>query len=102
MTMKFYAQRSTSYMSIVNACMVLFLTLSKLNEYGLNMPVTKYYIPLAVIGFLLLVILGYLETKHQFYAKEVMIISSKNPYNKFVIDKLNSIDDRLKEMEKNK
>jgi len=66
---KFYITRSISYMSIANSCMILFLFLAKFEDYGINIRLQEWGIVIYITGFLLMVILGYLEVKLGFLTR---------------------------------
>ena len=75
---KVYSQRSLSYLSIINGAMILFLALSKLQEYGFNINIQKCFFPLMFGGLIMLVIIGKLEDYLGFFRKE-----SKATFDRF-------------------
>jgi len=63
MEMKFIATRLGGYLSLINLGMVMFLTISDLNEKGyINIDVGKYLIPIYISLIILVFIFGYVET----------------------------------------
>lgn len=64
MSFKQYISRTTTYLSIINAGMILFLFLSKLKELGvIDWPLEKYTIIIVIGGILMLLIIGWFEIK---------------------------------------
>lgn len=56
--------RGVAYLSLINAGMILFLFLSKLKEVGIiHMTLDTYFVPLLILGFVFLIIIGYIEIK---------------------------------------
>jgi len=61
---KFYMHRTTSYLALINSGMILFLFLSKLKEKNLIFfDIDKYFFVIIVIGFLLLIFIGWFEIR---------------------------------------
>lgn len=64
MLYKQYIGRTTTYLSIINAGMILYLFLSKLKEVGIiDWPIEQYAIWIVVIGVLILLFIGWFEIK---------------------------------------
>lgn len=64
MLYKQYISRTTTYLSIINAGMILFLFLSKLKEVGIiSWNLDRYTIVIFVVGTILLLVLGWFEIK---------------------------------------
>ncbi|MBW2964722.1 hypothetical protein KY363_04645 [Candidatus Woesearchaeota archaeon] len=57
---KVWAQRTMSWIAVLNSAMILFLVLAKLQEYGLRISITKWFVPLFIGIVALFVFLGYL------------------------------------------
>jgi len=89
--MKIYFGRSQSYMSMVSASMLLFLTLSDLNTKGyININISKYFIVLIIAGAIIFTLIGYLETR---YLKGMQVEQQyASEYNPFLVDIKNKID----------
>ena len=65
MLFKQYISRTTTYLSIVNAGMILFLFLSKLKEAGyISMELDKYFYIIFVTGIISLLIIGWIDIKY--------------------------------------
>lgn len=61
---KQFIMRTTSYLSILNAGMLLFLFLSKLKELNyIQVDLDKYIIVIFVTGLFLLLIIGWIDVK---------------------------------------
>lgn len=97
---KIWVQRTMSWIAIVNSGMILFLVLSKLQDYGYPVHITFLFIPVYVGVILLMMFFGYLEDKAGLYREEVRVISNKNPHFKEIIKRLDNIEKRLKEKNK--
>ena len=62
MWIKKYITRTTTYTSLVSSCMILFLFLSRLKETGwISFDIGKYFIPIFIGGFVLLLIVGWID-----------------------------------------
>ena len=93
---KIFLQRSMSWLVVANAAMIFFLVLSKFQDYGYYIYITKWIIPL-FFGFMaFMLIFGYLEDKLGFYAEEINAYESKNPYMEDIVKRLERIEQQLK------
>jgi len=62
MRLKFYMHRTSSYLALINTGMILFLFLTKLKEKDLILfDIEKYFFVIFVIGFVLLILVGWFE-----------------------------------------
>jgi len=80
-------QRSLTYVSLLNSGMILFLLLSKLQEYGISIHITKWLMVMATIG--------YLDYKLGFHTEESRVSSERNPYFTEIISRLDKIEKKL-------
>ncbi len=94
MTVKFYIQRSSSYLSIVNACMILVVMIK-----SLNLPIQKYLPILIGLGAIGLIIWGWLDNKLGLYHEEVLAINRRNPVQIKMFKRFDDLEERLKKME---
>lgn len=97
---KFYIQRSSSYLSVVNASMILFLLLSNLNERGIIVTnLDKYYIAILVFGFFMLISFGALDI-HIFKAnqREQVLNFKYNPAMMELKKDLREIKEEIKKL----
>lgn len=92
---KILIQRSMSYVSIINSGMILFLLLSRLQDYGLDIYITKWFIPIFILTILIMLFIGWLDTKLGFYSTETKRAQSRNPYMKEIISRLDKIEKKL-------
>ncbi len=98
---KMRIQRSTSWLTLFNSAMIFFLFLSKLKEFGYNIDIGNMFIPLLVVSFVVLVLLGYMEDKLGFWRMELKQISERNPHYIETMERLNKIEKRLDELATN-
>lgn len=94
MTIKFYIQRSSSYLSIVNACMIMVVMIQ-----SLNLPIQKYLPILIGVGAIGLVIWGWLDNYLGLYHEEVLAINKRNPVQIKMFKRFDDLEERLKKME---
>ncbi len=60
--LKIYMNRSNNWLTLINSGMILFLFLSRLKETGpIDFEIDKYFLPILLGGFLLLILIGWLE-----------------------------------------
>ena len=89
MLIKFYITRSQSYLSMINAGAILIILLKQF-----NVSVTEVAPIIAIIGLVMLAVLGYIETKKGFYSEEIKISSYKNPVIVFNLKRLDELEDK--------
>ena len=94
--LKVNISRSMSYVAIVNSGMILFLLLSRLEDYGYEILIEKWFFPIYIVGIIGLVCLGYLDFKLGFHREEQKVVGKRNPYMKEIIERLESIEGKLK------
>ncbi|MFP4401278.1 MAG: hypothetical protein ACLFPQ_05325 [Candidatus Woesearchaeota archaeon] len=97
---KILIQRSLSYVAILNSAMILFLVLSKFQDYGLEIHITQWFIPIYAITFILLVLFGWLESKVGFHREEVEQNMHINPYTKEWMGRFDKIEAKIDDLEK--
>ncbi len=92
MRIKFYMHRTSSYLALANTGMILFLFLSKLKELGfISFDIDRYFIPLIIIGFCLLMLIGWLEVRLRGNQEEAKVQFSLNPYMMEMRSKINDL-----------
>jgi hypothetical protein len=84
-----------SWISILNAGMLIFLVFSELKKYGIDIRITDWYIPFFLFTLLMMILLGYLEDKLGFYDEENKLVSEKNPYFTEIMDRLDRIERKI-------
>lgn len=95
MLLKIYIQRSLSYLSIINAGMILFLVNDKLIQYGITKNNTITII-LFITGIIACLIIGYLDTKLGLYEAELQI----NPIMSEILTRIKKIEKKQNEMQR--
>ena len=93
---KVYLQRALGYASLVNLALVLFLALSNLERYGIDIPLERWGIPLFIALFFALILLGFLEDRLGFFAEEQQVTSRRNPQMNEILSRLKRIEKKLK------
>ena len=93
---KLWVQRTMSWIAIANSGMILFLVLSKLQDYGFNIYITAWFVPIYFAVILVMIFLGYLEDKAGMYREESRASSSRNPYLTDIISRLERIEKGIK------
>ena len=93
---KIFSQRGISYISIINSGMILFILLSNLERYGVDINITKWFFPLLIMGLVGLTFLGYIEDKLGFHKLELYASQKRNPQLNEIIEKLENIEVKLK------
>ena len=94
--LKVYMSRTSSYLSLVNTAMILFIFLSNLERYNIDIEIKDMIIPLFILGLFMMLLFGYLEDKLGFYRQEQRTTQSRSPYMREILDRLNSIEKKLK------
>ena len=104
---KVYLMRVLAYLSLFNACMILFLTLGDLKQYGIEINLTKWFAPIIILGTILLVVAGWLDDKMGLFKKENQIRSHRTPQfnellkqNRDILKNQEEIKERIKRLEK--
>lgn len=92
---KIWMQRTMSWIAIVNSGMILFLVLAKLQEYGIKIHITAWFIPIYFAIIFIMLIFGYIEDRAGFHREELRAQSEKNPYFKEIIERLDNIEKKI-------
>lgn len=95
MTIKFYITRSQSYLSIVNACMVLVVML---NQF--NLSISRYVPILIFFGLIGLVTWGWMDNKFGLYHEEVLAINRKNPVQQKMFQRFDDLEKKIERIER--
>ena len=93
---KMYMSRTASYLALVNAGMILFLVLTRLEDYGRDIEIEQYFLPILLGGFLILGLFGWLEDRLGFHQLEREHIEKRNPYMDKILKRLDRIEKKLK------
>jgi len=92
---KIRVQRSMSYISIINSGMILFLMLSRLKEFGINISLTQWFFPLFIASIFAAIAVGHMDIKLGFFKEEAGAVAKRNPVLTDIQNKLNSIETKL-------
>ena len=92
---KVYFSRTAGYISMINTAMILFLFLSNLEKYNIDISIQKWIIPMFVIGVLGMILFGYLEDKFGFFRQEQRRSQSRSPYLNDIVERLERIEKKL-------
>ena len=65
--LKVYLNRTRGYIGIINTAMILFLFLSSLENYNIDIWIKDWIIPIFVLGILGMFLFGYIEDRLGFY-----------------------------------
>ena len=94
--LKVYMSRTSSYLSLINTAMILFLFLSNLEKYNYDIEIKDMIVPLFILGLFMMLLFGYLEDKLGFYRQEQRTTQSRSPYMREMLDRLENIEKKLK------
>ena len=97
---KLWIQRTMSWVAMINSGMILFLVLSKLQDYGIKIYITAWFIPIYIAIVLLMILFGYLEDRAGFYREESREAAKRNPYFREMLERLDKIERALKKSKK--
>ena len=98
---KVWMQRTMSWIAVANSGMILFLVLSQLQkQYGFEIYITAWFIPIYIAVILLMILLGYIEDRAGLYREESRAASARNPYFKEILERLNTIEKDVKALKK--
>ncbi len=93
---KLWIQRTMSWIAVVNSGMILFLVLSRLQDYGVEIHITAWFIPIYLGIIFLMMLFGYIEDRVGLYREESRAAASRNPYFKEILERLDRIERKLK------
>lgn len=92
---KIYIQRSMSYVSILNSGMILFLMLSRLEDFGIDINLTQWFFPLFILSIFGAIAIGYVDVKLGFFSEESNAASKRNPVLFEMLTRLERIENKL-------
>ena len=76
--------------------MILFLILSKLQDYGIEIHLTKWFVPIFAVSIIGMIIVGAIDNKLGFHREEAARSRERDPYFQEVIARLERIEGKLK------
>ncbi|MBD3163699.1 hypothetical protein GF323_00700 [Candidatus Woesearchaeota archaeon] len=97
---KVYLSRALSYASLVNMALILFIALSNLEKYGIDIVLEKWLIPLFILLFMFLVFAGYIEDKLGFFREEQKVHAVRNPQLSLIAARLDKIESKIDSLKK--
>lgn len=100
--MKVYMNRAGSYISLINTGMILFLLLSNLERYGIDIDIHSWLIPIFIAGASMMIFFGYMEDKLGFYREEQKTTQSRSPYFGDMVKRLDRIEKQLESIKASK
>lgn len=100
MNIKVYLVRINGYVALINAAMIVYLTLSTLVSQHIISSITKYAIIVYPVTAILLLIAGYLDVKFGFMAAEQQKVFENVPQMNEIQSKLNNIERMLEDDKK--
>jgi len=92
---KMYMSRSMAYITLINTAMLLFLMLSNLEQYGIDINLRFWGVPIMLGGIIVLVLFGWFEDKVGIWTEESRVVTERNPQIVALNHKVDSILERL-------
>ncbi|MDD5092006.1 MAG: hypothetical protein PHQ23_13960 [Candidatus Wallbacteria bacterium] len=101
LVLKFYLQRTMSWVSLANSGMIMFLVFSKLQqEYRIEMDISSFFIPLYLACLALMIFIGYLDDRLNLYSREARIAQNRSPFIVELFARLDRIEKQLERLER--
>jgi len=98
---KMYIKRAVTYASMFQICMVGFLVLAKLKDYGLNIPMSYGWgVLYFFISFIAVVLIGYIDTKLGIFKEQNRIEYKEFPQIQEILKEVKASSERLEKIEK--
>lgn len=94
-------QRSLTYISIANAGMILFLVLSKLQDYNVNIHISKWGLPIYLGTFILFLGIGWLDDKVGIHKEEARHNTTRNPQMQELLETVKRLESKVDKLERN-
>ena len=93
---KMWMSRVMSWIALFNAGMILFMFLSTLENYGVNINLTRYGLLIFVGMLFFVILLGYLEVRFGFLKEEIDFQQKRNPQIQEILREQREIKKLLK------
>ena len=93
---KVFVQRSLSYLSVLNAGMLLFLVSDALKKYGFDYSLTWFAPLLFLASLAFCILLGWFDLRSGVYSEELKWGSENNPTLMEILSKVKSLEEKLK------
>ncbi len=84
-----------SWISIINAGMILFLVLSKFQDYGINIHISRWIVPIYIFVIVIMITFGYFEDKFGFFKEEIREHTNRNPQMQEILKRLERIENKI-------
>ena len=99
MLAKIYVSRSMSYISLINTAILVYLGITNFNKvHGFTIS-GWYSFPIVITLAILVLSLGWLEVKMKFFSVEQRITADINPRIVQILNKLDSIEEKVIKLE---
>ena len=95
---KVYVSRSMGYINMLNSAMILFLLLSGLEKYGIDLNIEKYYFLIMGLSIFCLVLWGIIEDRLGLWEYEQSVSQDRSPFNYKMKEQLSYIQKILMEL----
>ena len=99
-TAKVYGSRITTYITLLNLYILVYLTLSDVKKYGVYIKLEVWLIPILCFLTLLVLGLGWLDDKIGVFKEELRFTTNRNPQVMETLNELKKINERLDRLEK--
>ena len=96
---KVFASRVVTYLALVNAIMLLFLTVTDLKQYDINIELKYWFFPILIAMILIMVFIGWLEDKLGFFKEESKVIMTRTPQIIETLEIVKRIEKRMDKLE---
>src|SRR6056297_156904 len=100
MNLKLYFDRGKNYLSIVTFVGTVFMVVTQLSIIGININISKYSILIIVLGFIAIILFGFLEVKYLFFSKEQEIKSLNNPVWTKLFKRMDDLENNIQNLKK--
>ena len=101
-TTKLYLSRSLGYLSLFNSAVLIFLLLSNLEKYGIDIELRYWTIPLVLLCVCLLILGGWIEDKLGLWKDEQVFVNNRNIHLLEIKETLNDIQQKVSKYENEK
>ena len=95
MSLKLYFDRGRAYANIISFAGTIFLVIAQLKLLGLSIDLSLYTIPILIVGFIGIIILGWIEVKLKLFSEELNLRAWKSPVIQLQFSKYDEINKKL-------
>ena len=79
MDCKIWLSRANSYIAIINMGLLFILVISKLNDFGIQISLKLWWIPIFFLALVVLIVVGYVDWRFGLMRYETSRIQQQNP-----------------------